>query len=50
MAVLCSSSRKTNFVRKFSVKANSKEIANRAQIARTVTPHVLRHTFATLAL
>jgi integrase/recombinase XerD len=27
-----------------------KQIANRAQIARTVTPHVLRHTFATLAL
>lgn len=27
-----------------------KQIANRAQIATTVTPHVLRHTFATLAL
>jgi len=27
-----------------------KQIANRAQIAKTVTSHVLRHTFATLAL
>ena len=27
-----------------------KEIANRAQISKTVTPHILRHTFATLAL
>jgi integrase/recombinase XerD len=27
-----------------------KEIANRAKIATTVTPHILRHTFATLAL
>jgi integrase/recombinase XerD len=27
-----------------------KEIANRAKISREVTPHVLRHTFATLAL
>ena len=27
-----------------------KEIANRAQITKTVTPHILRHTFATLAL
>lgn len=27
-----------------------KQIANRAQIAKIVTPHVLRHTFATLAL
>jgi integrase/recombinase XerD len=27
-----------------------KQIANRAQLAKTVTPHVLRHTFATLAL
>lgn len=27
-----------------------KQIANRAQITRTVTPHVLRHTFVTLAL
>ena len=27
-----------------------KEIANRTQISKTVTPHILRHTFATLAL
>ena len=27
-----------------------KEVANRAQIAQAVTPHILRHTFATLAL
>ena len=27
-----------------------KEVANRAQIRRSVTPHVLRHIFATLAL
>lgn len=27
-----------------------KQIANRARIAKAVTPHVLRHTFATLAL
>ncbi|MFZ0254296.1 MAG: tyrosine-type recombinase/integrase [Gammaproteobacteria bacterium] len=27
-----------------------KAIANRAKISREVTPHVLRHTFATLAL
>lgn len=27
-----------------------KEIANRAKISQTVTPHILRHTFATLAL
>ncbi len=27
-----------------------KEFANRAQISKTVTPHILRHTFATLAL
>ena len=27
-----------------------KEIANKAQISKTVTPHILRHTFATLAL
>ena len=27
-----------------------KEIANRAKISKTVTPHILRHTFATLAL
>ncbi|WP_371923221.1 tyrosine-type recombinase/integrase [Legionella sp. 27cVA30] len=27
-----------------------KEIANRAKITKLVTPHILRHTFATLAL
>jgi len=27
-----------------------KEIANRAQISQEVSPHILRHTFATLAL
>ena len=27
-----------------------KEVANRAKITQNVTPHVLRHTFATLAL
>ena len=27
-----------------------KEVANRAKISKTVTPHILRHTFATLAL
>ena len=27
-----------------------KEVANKAQIAQNVTPHILRHTFATLAL
>lgn len=27
-----------------------KAVANRAQISKTVTPHILRHTFATLAL
>lgn len=27
-----------------------KQVANRAQITQNVTPHVLRHTFATLAL
>ncbi len=27
-----------------------KSIANKAQISQTVTPHILRHTFATLAL
>lgn len=27
-----------------------KRVANRAQITQNVTPHVLRHTFATLAL
>ena len=27
-----------------------KQIANKAQISRPVTPHILRHTFATMAL
>lgn len=27
-----------------------KQIANRAQLSQNVTPHVLRHTFATIAL
>jgi integrase/recombinase XerD len=27
-----------------------KKVANRAKVSREVTPHVLRHTFATLAL
>ncbi|HEY2956443.1 MAG TPA: tyrosine-type recombinase/integrase [Candidatus Eisenbacteria bacterium] len=27
-----------------------KRVANRAKVSREVTPHVLRHTFATLAL
>jgi integrase/recombinase XerD len=27
-----------------------KRVANRAQLAREVTPHMLRHTWATLAL
>ena len=27
-----------------------KAIANKAQISQVVTPHILRHTFATLAL
>src|SRR5262249_47042347 len=27
-----------------------KKVANRAKVSRDVTPHVLRHTFATLAL
>ena len=27
-----------------------KEVANRAQVAQSVTPHVLRHTFATMFL
>ena len=27
-----------------------KEIANRVRISKAITPHILRHTFATLAL
>ncbi len=27
-----------------------KNVANKAQISQTITPHILRHTFATLAL
>jgi integrase/recombinase XerD len=27
-----------------------KSVANKAKIAKTITPHILRHTFATLAL
>ncbi len=38
------------FVGERQVQKIVKQIANRAQITRTVTPHVLRHTFATLAL
>ena len=38
------------FVGKRQVQKIVKQIANRAQITQTVTPHILRHTFATLAL
>jgi len=38
------------FVGARQVQKIVKTVANRAQIARPVTPHVLRHTFATLAL
>ena len=38
------------FVGSRQVQKIVKRIANRAQIAQNVTPHVLRHTFATLAL
>lgn len=38
------------FVGERQVQKIVKQIANRARITRTVTPHVLRHTFATLAL
>ena len=27
-----------------------KRVANRAQISKEITPHILRHTFATIAL
>ena len=32
------------------VQKTVKEVANRAQLTKVVTPHILRHTFATLAL
>jgi integrase/recombinase XerD len=38
------------FVGPRQVQKIVKRLANRAQIAQDVTPHVLRHTFATLAL
>ena len=38
------------FVGPRQVQKIVKRIANRAQISKNVTPHVLRHTFATLAL
>jgi len=38
------------FIGERQVQKLVKQIANRAQIAKNVTPHVLRHTFATLAL
>lgn len=38
------------FVGARQVQKVVKRLANRAQIAQDVTPHVLRHTFATLAL
>jgi len=38
------------FVGARQVQKIVKRLANRAQIAQDVTPHVLRHTFATLAL
>ena len=38
------------FVGDRQVQKIVKKIANRAQISKDVTPHVLRHTFATLAL
>ena len=38
------------FVGERQVQKMVKKIANQAQITKTVTPHVLRHTFATLAL
>ena len=38
------------FVGPRQVQKIVKEVANRAKITQNVTPHVLRHTFATLAL
>jgi integrase/recombinase XerD len=38
------------FVGPRQVQKIVKKIANRAQISQHVTPHILRHTFATLAL
>lgn len=38
------------FIGERQVQKLVKQIANRAQIAKNVSPHVLRHTFATLAL
>ena len=38
------------FVGPRQVQKIVKRIANRARIGQDVTPHVLRHTFATLAL
>ena len=38
------------FVGARQVQKVVKRLANRAQIPQDVTPHVLRHTFATLAL
>lgn len=32
------------------VQKTVKTIANKAQLSKTITPHILRHTFATLAL
>jgi integrase/recombinase XerD len=40
----------TWFVGKRQVQKIVKRLANRAKITQDVTPHVLRHTFATLAL
>ena len=40
----------TWFVGKRQVQKVVKRLANRAKISQEVTPHVLRHTFATLAL
>jgi integrase/recombinase XerD len=40
----------TWFVGPRQVQKIVKQLANRAKITQDVTPHVLRHTFATLAL